>query len=149
MSKNSQPRFRTAYNYDTDIASHTSGLDCSNDPSRAQQHMKEETDINTLVKVYARTGLVPGQDLPIVHFELDELVDYQTAMNAVIDSQRAFAQLPSNIREYFHNDPGHLLSFINDEGNRAEAERLGLTIQKLADKPLEPSVPEPQPPVKE
>lgn len=143
------PKFRTPYNYDTDVASHLTGLDCSDDPSRAQQHMKDECDINTLVKTYARTGMIPGQDLPAMVFELDEIVDYQTAMNAVLESQRAFGKLPSNVREYFHNDPAHLLSFLNDENNRAEAERLGLTIQKAVDKPQPEPVPADKPPVNE
>lgn len=128
--------FKTPYNYDTDLHSFTSGLDCSKDPSRAQQHMKEETDINLLVKTFARTGIIPGQDLPAVNFEMDEIFDYQSAMNQIRKSQEAFDRLPSNVREYFHNDPNHLLKFVSDENNRAEAERLGLAIKKQPAQPV-------------
>ncbi|ALS03699.1 VP3 [Gokushovirus WZ-2015a] len=129
-------KFKTPYNYDTDVASFTSGLDCSNDDSRTQQNMADETDINKLVQVYAKTGYIPGSDLPAMNFEIDEIIDYQTAMNQIIDSQKSFMSLPSHIRDYFHNDPGHLLDFLNDSSNKDEAIRLGLVM-----KPVNPPAP--------
>lgn len=119
-------KFRTPYNYDVDVASFVSGLDCSNDPSRAQQHMKDETDINRLVKVFGATGIVPGADLPATEFAFDEVFDFQTAMNAVVAAERSFAQLPSHVRARFSNNPAEFLSFVDNIENRDEAIRLGL-----------------------
>jgi len=137
--------FRTPYNYDTDLTSYTSGLDCSKDPSRTQQHMKDETDINKLVSTYARTGIIPGQDIPAMDFNIDEIVVYQTAMNQIIASQKAFEALPSTTRDYFHNNPAHLLSFISDSSNRPEAERLGLVPPKPPAQPVNtPNAPNPE-----
>lgn len=129
--------FRTPFNYDTDVSSFSSGLDCSNDPSRAQQNMADETDINKLVAVYAKTGIIPGQDIPAMEFHIDEIVDYQSAMNQLIESQRAFGALPSHIRDYFHNDPGRLLDFLGDPANKPEAIRLGLAIEPVNQAPAD------------
>lgn len=143
-------KFRNPYNYDTDVASFNSGLDCSNDPSRAQQHMKDETDINTLVKIYARTGVVPGADLPATEFAFDEVFDFQSAMNAVVAAERSFARLPSNIRARFSNDPAQFLSFVDNMENRDEAIRLGLVAPPdLAGEPVEKPVSQEPAPVKE
>lgn len=139
------PRFRTPYNYDTDLTSFSSGLDCSNDPGRTQQHMKDETDINKLVSTYARTGVIPGSDIPAMDFNVDEIIDYQTAMNQIRASQQAFNALPSSTREYFHNNPAHLLSFLNDKNNQDEAVRLGLALPPPPSNPV--NTPSPQNPV--
>lgn len=136
-------KFRTPYNYDTDVDSFTSGLDCSNDPGETQQHMKDECDINVLVNTFARTGIIPGAEIPAMEFAIDDVVDYQTAMNALIDTQRAFEALPSAVRERFSNDPHELLQFVGSEANRQEAISLGLVpapkVPDLAGEPLPPS----------
>lgn len=147
LSTSKLPRFRDPYNYDTDLVSFSSGLDCSSDPSRTQQHMADETDINKLVATYARTGIIPGSDLPAMEFHVDEIFDYQTAMNQLIASNQAFMALPSNIRDRFHNDPAHLLDFVSHENNRDEAIRLGLIPEPPPAQPVNAPVPEPTPPV--
>lgn len=141
-------KFRNPYNYDTDVESFKSGLDCSNDPSRAQQHMRDETDINILVKTYARTGTIPGADIPATHFEFDEIFDYQEAMNRVIEANRMFGALPSQLRARFQNDPAQLLSFVHDDRNREEAMRLGLVSASPAAEPANTPVPAEPAPVK-
>ena len=49
---------RTPYNYDLDAASNESGLACE-EPSLAQQHYKDECDINTILQKFNITGLLP------------------------------------------------------------------------------------------
>ena len=46
---------RNPYNYDMDKVSNETGLECK-DPSLAQQHMKDECDINTIVEQFRVTG---------------------------------------------------------------------------------------------
>ncbi len=141
-------KFRTPFNYDTDVASFSSGLDCSNDVDRAQQHMKDETDINRLVKVYARTG-IPGADIPATEVVFDDVFDFQSAMNAVRQAEEGFARLPADLRKRFHYDPGEFLSFIDDADNRAEAEKLGLVLPRQPQEPAPAPVPENKEPVKD
>ena len=43
-----------------------------------------------------------------------------------MDAQNAFDQLPSEVRNKFHNDPAKLIGFLKDEKNNEEAYALGL-----------------------
>lgn len=116
---------RSPFNYDGDVVSHKTGLDCSDSPTRAQQHFRDECDINVLVARFARTGVPEAPPAPPMS-AFDEIFDYQSAMQTVIDARSSFQSLPSNIRSRFQNDPAQFLSFIYDSNNRSEAISLGL-----------------------
>jgi phage internal scaffolding protein len=124
MSKNTL-FLRTPYNYDLDAASNESGLGCE-DPSLAQQHFKEECDINTILQKFNITGLLPENPLSPRYGDFTGISDYHTALNRVIAAQDEFDGLPAQIRARFENDPEQLINFLEDENNRPEAEALGL-----------------------
>jgi phage internal scaffolding protein len=129
MSKNSL-FLRTPYNYDTDAASNESGLACE-EPSLAQQHFKEECDINTILERFNITGMLPQSTLSPRYGDFSGISDYHTALNRVIAAQDEFEALPAQIRAKFDNDPAKLIEFLNDEANRPAAEELGL-VEKAA-----------------
>lgn len=133
---------RTPYNYDTMEASDASALTCD-DPSLAQQHMKEESDINTIVRRFGLTGELPSGVRMPQYGDFTGVTDYHTALNAVIAAQDSFAQLPADIRTRFGNDAAAFVDFCMNEENRAEAEKLGLVAPQApiqaAEKPLDPS----------
>jgi phage internal scaffolding protein len=129
MSKNSL-FLRTPYNYDTDAASNESGLACE-EPSLAQQHFKDECDINTILERFNITGMLPQSTLSPRYGDFSGIGDYHTALNRVIAAQDEFDALPAQIRAKFDNDPAKLIDFLNDEANRPEAEELGL-VEKAA-----------------
>jgi len=129
MSKNSV-FLRTPYNYDKDAASNESGLACE-EPSLAQQHFKEECDINTILQKFNITGLLPESPLSPRYGDFTGIGDYHTALNRVFAAQDEFDSLPATIRARFDNDPANLIEFLNDENNRPEAEKLGL-VEKAA-----------------
>ena len=52
-------------------------------------------------------------------------------MNAIKAGDDAFAELPSNIRERFNNDPAEFVDFCLDEANNEEAAKLGLAYRKF------------------
>lgn len=95
--------------------------------TRAQQHMKDECDVNHILKKYSQTGLIthlaarPGayQDMP-------GGLDFQDAVNLVMDAQENFDALPSAVRARFNNDPGAFLAFAEDPANRDEMVTMGL-----------------------
>lgn len=93
--------------------------------SRTKTDMAEQCDINVILKHYNRTGTVlQRQD---GRFEdLPAEMDYQRAMNLVVESRESFESLPAELRDRFHNEPGRLLRFLADPQNRKEAEQLGL-----------------------
>lgn len=119
------PFLRTPYNYDRDIASNESGLECL-DPTMAQQQFREECDINTIMERFGRTGeLVAPVRMP-QYGDFDGVNDYHSAMNAIVEAQSAFDQLPAKMRARFGNDPAEFVEFCMNEENREEAIRMGL-----------------------
>ena len=121
---------RTPYNYDTDAASNESGLACE-EPSLAQQHFKEECDINTILQKFNISGMLPQSTLSPRYGDFSGIGDYHTALNRVLAAQDEFEALPAQIRARFNNDPAQLIEFLQDENNRPEAEDLGL-VEKAA-----------------
>jgi len=112
-------------------------------PSRTHQSMRDECDVNFILRKWAKTGLISHvSSKPPKFGSFDNVVDYQSACNQVIAADAAFMALPSRLRERFSNDPHKLLLFINDPINRDEAVRLGLF--KAPEPP--PPAPEPFPP---
>jgi phage internal scaffolding protein len=124
MSKNTV-FLRTPYNYDKDAASNESGLHCE-DATLAQQHFKDECDINNILRQFNITGQLPGQPLTPRYGDFSGISDYHTAMNRVIAAQDEFDRLPAQIRARFDNEPANLIEFLENSDNRQEAEDLGL-----------------------
>lgn len=123
---------RTPYNYDLDAASNESGLACE-EPSLAQQHYKDECDINTILEKFNITGLLPQSPVSPRYGDFTGIGDYHTAMNRVLAVQDEFESLPAQIRARFENDPAKLIEFLEDENNRPEAEELGLVERATAE----------------
>jgi len=134
MSKNAI-FLRTPYNYDKDAASNESGLHCE-DASLAQQHFKEECDINTILEKFNISGMLPEQPLSPRYGDFIGIGDYHTALNRVIAAQDEFEALPAQIRARFNNDPAQLIEFLENSDNRPEAEQLGL-VEKAAAEAVE------------
>ncbi len=134
MSKNTI-FLRTPYNYDKDAASNESGLHCE-DASLAQQHFKEECDINTILEKFNISGMLPEQPLSPRYGDFTGIGDYHTAMNRVMAAQDEFEALPAQIRARFNNDPAQLIEFLENSDNRPEAEELGL-VEKAAAEAVE------------
>lgn len=138
------PFVRSAYNYDMNKAGDEDSIMCM-DPSRTQQHFRDEVDINTLVERFKLTGEMPQlEQLPSFQ-DFQGIFDYQTAMNAVVAARETFQSLPAKLRARFHNQPQEFIEFFDDPENRPEAEKLGL-VDKPAPKPAESSSTDPDKP---
>lgn len=121
-----QPVFlRTPYNYDKNLASLQSGLEC-NDENLAQQQFAEEVDINTIVKRFGLTGQLPTSLRVPEIGDFDQVNDYHTALNMLIEADDAFMQMPADIRERFQNNAGNFVEFVSDEKNREQCKQWGL-----------------------
>lgn len=123
------PFFKTPYNYDRDEESRQSGLACA-DVSLARESFAQECDINEIVRRFGLTGQLPTGAVVPTYLDFEDVFDYHSAMNAVAAAGEAFDALPAEVRARFGNDPGALVEFVSQEGNRAEAERLGLVVGK-------------------
>lgn len=98
-------------------------------PSRTQQHFKDECDIDRILKKYSATGflvdpLAPRRD-PLFG-DFSESMSFMEAQNRIARVREAFDSLPSQIRDRFANDPYKLLAWCEDPANEEEAIKLGL-----------------------
>ena len=89
-------------------------------PSRTQQHFKDECDIDRILTKYSQTGflvdpLAPRRDFLFGDFS--ESVSFMDAQNRIARVREAFDSLPSQIRDRFANDPYRLLSWLEDSNN--------------------------------
>lgn len=125
MTKIVKPFVRDPYNYDKDEVSNETGLKCE-DPSLAQQHMKDECDINVIVERFGVTGQLPVTTLEPTYGDFSGVSDYQDALIKLQQTDDAFMSLPAAIRARFDNDPFELVNFLASEANRDEAIQLGL-----------------------
>ena len=113
--------------YDVDAVSLASGLECP-EPTKAIQSQAEEADINTIVRRFGITGQMPANVRAPTYADFDDVVDFQSAQNAIIQARDSFMRLPAGIRARFDNDPGAFVDFCSDEGNRDELVKLGLAL---------------------
>jgi phage internal scaffolding protein len=144
MAKINAPFLRTPYNYDTLAASDESGIACE-DASLAQQQFKDECDINNILRQFNITGQLPDAPLSPRYGDFTGISDYKTALDRVIAADEEFMNLPAAIRARFNNDAAELIEFLNNDENRAEAEKLGLTtpIEQITASAVEESTPTP------
>lgn len=102
------PFIRSPYNYDPAQASLETGLACE-DPSLTVASDAIDADINTIVRRFGVTGEWPITARLPTYDDFTQIVDFQTAQNALRAAQEAFDALPAEVRQAFNNDPQRLL----------------------------------------
>ena len=100
------------------------------DASLAQQHFKDECDINNILRQFNVTGLLPEATLSPRYGDFTGIGDYHSALNQVIAAEDEFMSLPATLRARFENDPALLIEFLNNPENYDEAISLGLVDKK-------------------
>lgn len=129
-------RFRSAYDGLNDEVSIVTGSE-NNEPTMTQQHDADETDINTIVKKFKVTGVLPqGIRVPSYGDFTDGISDFRTAMEAIRAASESFMALPGEVRARFGNDPQAFLEFCSDENNIDQMREMGLAVPK-AEPPVE------------
>ncbi len=92
---------------------------------RTKQAFKSECDINTIMKKYEKTGVIPQLSNP-GEYGIATSTSFHEAMNTVKEAERMFGALPPGLRNRFEGDPARFLDFVGDEDNHAEMMELGL-----------------------
>lgn len=113
-------------------------------PSMTKQEFRDQCDINNIIRQYQERGIlehVSANAAKGVYVDLPDDSDFQSAIHTVMEGERAFATLPSKVRDRFNNDPASFLAFMADPANEAEAREMGLLHPK-------PPAPAPQDPPK-
>lgn len=135
-----KPFVRSAFNYDR-LAASFSVSTVNSAPDKTIQSDKSDTDIPTMMRKFASTGVLPNvRTLPPGPQAFEGIFDFQSAMNVIRQANEAFAELPSLIRERFANDPARYLEFVHNPDNAEEMVKLGIA-KKIP-------VPEVPPPMK-
>lgn len=107
-------------------------------PGQVQKHLQEETDVNAIMRKYAKTGeLRHVTSMAGEYGDFSSAPDYRSAMDQLIAADALFMELPAKIRDRFGNDPAQFIEFATDKNNIDELRKLGLA-------PEAPRAPEPQ-----
>lgn len=94
---------------------------------RTKQQFKDESDINTIMGQYMRTGVMPSLADPNTGQYIDATgFEYQAAMEMVASANSMFHNLPSGLRARFGNNPAQFLDFADNPDNSAELAKLGV-----------------------
>ena len=133
------PFVRTPWNYNRDFVSRETGTE-NEEPTLAQQHFKDECDINQILEKFNVTGVVPTNVRQPINQDFIETMDYQTSLNAIMEAEAAFMEMPAKVRAEFENDPGKFIQFFEREENRERAVALGL-IKGAPEAPKPPETP--------
>lgn len=116
--------------------------------SKTKQAMLAECDVNRIIKQFSATGQIKHISAKAAlgaYTNLPNDMDFQSALNIVIEGEKAFATLPAKVRDRFGNSPAEFLQFLDDPKNKDEAIALGL-FKKPPAPPQEPPVSPPPPP---
>jgi phage internal scaffolding protein len=135
MSKANLPFIRNPYNYDKEEVSNDNGIKFD-DVSLAQQHMKDECDINVIIERFGVTGELPNAPVSPQYGDFSGVTDYHSALNQINATMDDFMALPAKLRVRFDHDPVKLLEFLQNDQNRGEAIELGLIDGQLVAAPI-------------
>lgn len=116
---------RGAYGYDSDAASVAARHICTG-TSRTQQSMKDEADINVIVKRFNATGMLPQSRLPPKYGDFTGVGTFQEAQIILRQATESFMRLPAAVRKRFDNDPAAFVDFATDPENLPELRKMGL-----------------------
>jgi phage internal scaffolding protein len=99
--------------------------------SKTQKEHKDDVDINKIVARYKKGILPRGHIAKPVYGDFFDLPDYHELQNRVANLENEFLKMDPHIRKKFNNNPQNLITWLQNEDNWEEAEKLGfITIEK-------------------
>jgi phage internal scaffolding protein len=96
------------------------------DPSRTDKSQASENDINSIIRKYKKTGVLPNVNKEALFADVSNAPDYQSALNTVITAQNQFNALNAETRKKFANDPSLFMEFVHNAENAPELIKMGL-----------------------
>ena len=109
--------------------------------SMTQQHFKEESEINNIIKKHDKNGIIESVARGNARYGDFSLVqDYKSSLDTIREANDNFMEIPSEIRKQFNNNAGEFFNFVQDPNNQSELIKMGLTktpesATPVADKP--------------
>lgn len=115
---------------------------------KVQQHLKDEVDVNTIVRRFGLTGELPQGVPQGVYADLTGIEDLESAVHLVDTVRARFQGLPAEVRDRFGNDPVLFASSVQAYTDY-ELERLTGSVSTPGDSgggpPEAPAAPAPAP----
>lgn len=115
--------------------------------SLTRQSEKAYADINTIMRKYLKTGVLPPATREGFFADVSMVEDYREAIARVERADELFLHLDPKVRENFSNDPAEFLDFVtarNEDGslaNLSKMEELGLISPEVKMPPAVPVSP--------
>lgn len=113
--------------------------------SRTLQSEAASCDVNKIMARYVKTGELPLMGREGFFADVTELGDYRAVRDNIIVAEKAFLELPPELRARFENDVAAFLDYTSDARNIPEMVELGLLSKEDGEK-LAPRVPPAVPP---
>jgi len=101
------------HSYDSAEVSDATGKDTGSE-SLVQQHLRDEVDINTIVRRFGLTREMPSGVAGGVYGDFSGISDFESAMEMIQRARKGFNVLPPEVRERFGNDPARLIRFAQE-----------------------------------
>lgn len=120
-------KFKTAYGTRERVT-----LNCP-EPTRTEQHHKDQVEINNILAKYERTGVIDHRNKYEGQYNDLAAYDYQENMFKIAAANTMFEELPSGLRARFNNQPAQFLEFVQNPRNREEMIELGLATRREFD----------------
>jgi len=96
-------------------------------PSLTKQSMRDECDINKIMAKFQKTGAITHYNRHSGEYGFASALDFRDSLDLVKKGQDIFNDLPSSIRKRFANDPAEFLEFAQNDENKEEMVKIGLT----------------------
>jgi len=93
---------------------------------RVEQSHKDEVNINNIVKRHGMDLIAKTAQLQQFTYDDNPNNDFQETMNAILQAEKSFSSIPSDIRKKFDNDPAQFLDFIHNNDNQQQLVDWGL-----------------------
>jgi len=93
---------------------------------RVEQSHKDEVNINNIIKRHGMDLIAKTAQLQQFTYDDNPNNDFQESMNAILQAEKSFSSIPSDIRKKFDNDPAQFLDFIHNKDNQQQLVDWGL-----------------------
>lgn len=83
-------------------------------PSMTKQSDKDACDVNKIMRVYEKTGVITADQKEMFFADVAEAGDFREALHRVEGVSKFFSNLPAKVRAEFDNNPAAFLDFCAD-----------------------------------
>jgi len=122
-----ETKFRCNYQ-----ASEGTGVTFDEKEGRTKQSMKDECDINLIMKKFEKTGILPDMIKENPQYgDFSEPIEYRESLEIVRHAKEQFENLSAKVRARFDNNPEAFLEFATNPENAKEMVDLGLATERV------------------